>query len=87
VLVLLLETDDDPSREEAAMGEDDEGKASTLSFDSLPPETSIISSRSTPFSLSLSAIGVPDDSAATDQRPSTSIVTESTVFGVLFKMS
>lgn len=83
VLVLLLGTEAEPSREGAAIGEDD-GVASTLSFDSLPPETSTIS---TPFSQSLSAAGVVVDSAATDQRPSTSIVTESTDFGVLFKIS
>ena len=88
VLTEPLGTEADPSREAVVTGEGTVGVASTLSFDNLLPETSMISSRpSFPSSLSVSGMGVLDDSAATDQAPSTSIVTESTVLGVLFKIS
>lgn len=74
------------SREDRAIGETDEGVVSPLIFETRLSEISMISSCSS-YSSSESGIGEFDASTATDQRPSTSIVTDSTLFGVLFKMS
>lgn len=74
------------SREDRAIGETDEGVVSPLILETRLSEISMTSSRSS-YSSSESGIGEFDASTATDQRPSTSIVTDSTLFGVLFKMS